>query len=198
MPKIHAINAHQKWEGFANGKLNKTLFDAAVNTLGAKGHEVSATIIDDGYDVGAEVQSLVCADAVFLQSPVYWMGFPWLFKKYMDEVFTAGIGNGLCTDDGRTRSDPSKQYGTGGLLGGRKYMISLTFNAPAEAFDDPGQFLFQGRSVDDLVFGQHMSFRFFDMEQLPTFAAFDVMKVPDVAATVERMERHVAENFADL
>ena len=51
-----------------------------------------------------------------------------------------------------TRSDPGSQYGAGGTLEGKKYMLSLTFNAPREAFDDPNQYLFQGKGVDDLFF----------------------------------------------
>lgn len=39
-------------------------------------------------------------------------------------------------DDGCTRDDPSKQYGTGGKMQGKQYMLSLTWNAPQEAFGD--------------------------------------------------------------
>jgi modulator of drug activity B len=40
---------------------------------------------------------------------------------------------------------------------------------PRDAFDDPDQHLFQGRSVDDLLFPMHMNFRFFGMEPIKTF-----------------------------
>ncbi|MEY4937038.1 MAG: hypothetical protein RIS64_3397, partial [Bacteroidota bacterium] len=51
---------------------------------------------------------------------------PWIYKKYADEVFTAGlIQQAMLTDDGRTRKDPSKQYGTGGKMQGKKYMLFL-------------------------------------------------------------------------
>ncbi|SPZ23372.1 Modulator of drug activity B [Providencia rettgeri] len=39
-------------------------------------------------------------------------------KKYMDDVYTLGHGH-LYANDGRTRQNPSKQYGTGGLLNGK-------------------------------------------------------------------------------
>jgi modulator of drug activity B len=45
-------------------------------------------------------------------------------------------------------------------------MLSLTFNAPKEAFDGPDQYLFQGRSVDDLLLPMHMNFRFFGTQPL--------------------------------
>ncbi|VFS38584.1 modulator of drug activity B [Escherichia coli] len=56
------------------------------------------------------------------------MGAPWTVKKYIDDVFTEGHGT-LYASDGRTRKDPSKKYGSGGLVQGKKYMLSLTWNA---------------------------------------------------------------------
>ena len=64
----------------------------------------------------------------------------------MDDVFTEGHGS-LYASDGRTRSDASKKYGSGGLVQGKKYMLSLTWNAPMEAFTDKDQF-FHGVGVD--------------------------------------------------
>ena len=43
----------------------------------------------------------------------------------------------------------------------KKYMLSLTFNAPKEAFNNVNEYLFQGKNVDDLFFPMHMNFRFF-------------------------------------
>lgn len=60
----------------------------------------------------------------------------------MDDVFTEGHG-ALYASDGRTRSDASKKYGSGGLIQGKKYMLSLTWNAPLEAFTEKDQF-FEG------------------------------------------------------
>ena len=132
---------------------------------------------------------------MIVQFPVNWMGVPWSLKKYMDEVYTVGRDGRLCSGDGRSRHDPALQYGTGGTLQGRTYMLSLTFNAPADAFDDPGQYLFQGRSVDDLMWPQHMNFRFFGMTALPTFAAYDVMKNPNIEADFARLADHLTAAF---
>ena len=89
-----------------------------------------------------------------------------------------GTNGLLCNNDGRHSKAPKDGYGTGGVLVGKKYMLSLTFNSPKEAFNDPSQYLFQGRSVDDLFYPAHVNFRFFGMEALPTFAVYDVMKKP--------------------
>lgn len=41
-------------------------------------------------------------------------------EKYIDEVFTAGVGeNKLVANDGRHRVNPTEGYGTGGLLHGK-------------------------------------------------------------------------------
>lgn len=78
------------------------------------------------------------------------------------------------------RLNPEKNYGAGGMLTGKRYMLSLTFNAPKEAFNDEGEYLFQGKSVDDLWFPMHMNFRFFGMTPLETFACHDVIKNPQI------------------
>lgn len=103
------------------------------------GHQVQVTHIDAGYEVEEEIQKWLWADVVIQQTPAWWMGVPWIVKKYIDEVFTLGHGR-LYQSDGRTRQDPEKNYGSGGLLQGKQYMLSVTWNAPAIAFTDPKQF----------------------------------------------------------
>ena len=114
----------------------------------------------DDWNVEEEVEKHVWADLVILQSPVNWMGVPWSFKKYMDEVYTAGMFGKLSENDGRSKESPKKNYGAGGKLTNSKYMLSLTFNAPEESFNNNDEYLFQGKSVDDLFYPQHMNFRF--------------------------------------
>lgn len=74
-------------------------------------------------------------------------------------------------------------------------MLSLTFNAPGEAFNDEDQYLFRGKSVDDLFFPMHMNFRFFGMEPLETFACYDVLKNPQIEKDFERFDAHIAQYF---
>ena len=121
------------------------------------------------------------------------MGAPWTVKKYLDEVFTAGHGS-LYANDGRTRSDASQKYGSGGLLQGKRYMISATWNAPQQAFDDPSDF-FAGKGVDAVYLPFHKANEFLGLQGLPTFLCVDVMKRPQVEADVERYRRHLGEVF---
>jgi len=194
MSNVLIINAHHEYP-FAKGELNKALVELGQQQLEDKGHSVRVVHVDQGYEVETELENHTWADVVLLQSPVNWMSVPWTFKKYMDEVYTAGMNGALCDGDGRHSDAPKANYGNGGTLTGKKYMLSLTFNAPAESLDDENEYLFQGKSVDDLFFPMHMNFRFFGMDALPTFAVFDVMKDPQIEQGFERFAAHLDENF---
>jgi len=194
MKKVLLINAHQRYEGFAEGKLNQTLIDAAKDLLSGIGCEIKTTIVESGYDIAEELEKYKWTDVVFVQTPVYWMSVPYIFKKYIDEVHTAGIGEVLCKDDGRTRSDLSKKYGSGGLMYGKKYMISTTWNAPLEAFEDPSQF-FEGKGIDGVFMWLHKNYQFFGMEPLPTFSCHDVLKNADVENDLKRLKQHLNSAF---
>ncbi|SQB37574.1 modulator of drug activity B [Citrobacter koseri] len=132
MSNILIINGAKKF-AHSNGQLNDTLTEVADGLLRDLGHDVKIVRAESDYDVKAEVQHFVWADVVIWQMPGWWMGAPWTVKKYMDDVFTEGHGT-LYASDGRTRSDASKKYGSGGLIQGKKYMLSLTWNAPMEGF----------------------------------------------------------------
>jgi len=192
MKKVLIINAHQFYEGFAKGELNKTMADVIKEEMEAKDCEVNLTYIEKGYDINEEVEKHLWADIIITQSPVYWFGTPWIYKKYVDEVFTTGlVQQNLLVDDGRTRNDPSRQYGTGGKMQGKKYMLSLTWNAPREAFENNDQFLFEGKSVDDVFIGNTANYKFCGAEILPSFSCYDVMKAPDVENDIERLKQHL-------
>lgn len=115
------------------------------------------------------------ADLFFVQSPVYWMGLPWLGKKYIDDIFSAGVNTTTYASDGRSRSDPSKTYGSGGLMGGKRYMLSFTYNCPESEFNNPQGF-FEGMSVDEANVALHKTFQFCGAAPYPSFAVHDVYK----------------------
>ena len=138
MKKILLLNGAKKF-AHSDGRYNLTLHETALAFFDRQGFEVKVTHIDEGYDVAEEVEKYLWADVVIYQMPGWWMGAPWIVKKYIDEVFTEGHGS-LYASDGRTRSDASQKYGSGGLIQGKQYMLSLTWNAPQQAFDDPSDF----------------------------------------------------------
>ncbi|AJC64892.1 NAD(P)H-dependent oxidoreductase [Dickeya zeae] len=193
MQNVLIINAGKAF-GHSKGELNRTLTDIAATFLRDKGRQVRVTTVDDGYDIEQEVQNILWADTIIYQMPGWWMGAPWTLKKYIDDVFTAGHGS-LYASDGRTCADASKKYGSGGLLQGKHYLLSLTWNAPLEAFTDPDQF-FHGVGVDGVYLPFHKANQFIGLAPLPTFICNDVIKQPDVERDIARYRAHLDKAFA--
>jgi modulator of drug activity B len=188
MKKILLLNGGKQF-AHSDGRYNTTLHNAALAHLDHLGFDVQTTFIDGGYDIAAEVQKFLWADVIIYQMPGWWMGAPWTVKKYLDEVLTEGHGS-LYANDGRTRSDASQKYGSGGLLHGKQYMIAATWNAPQQAFDDPSDF-FEGKGVDAVYFPFHKSQQFLGLSALPTFLSVDVMKMPNIEADAARYKAHL-------
>lgn len=198
MKKALIINAFQYHEGLSKGELNRTAGDVIQEEMRRRGYDVRTTIVEQGYAIDEEVEKHLWADVIFLQTPVYWFSTPWIYKKYVDQVFTAGMLQGsFLESDGRSRSDPAKQYGTGGRLQGKKYMLSLTWNAPRAAFDNIEQYLFAGKSVDEVWVANTANYRFCGVEILPSFSCFNVVKEPRVADDMARLRNHLAQHFPE-
>ena len=190
MSNIYIINGHQP-APISEGRLNATLVAMAKDAFEAAGHQVKTARTAEPYDTETEVTAFQWADLVIMQYPVNWMGVPWGFKKYLDDVLSAGLDARLCDGDGRSAAAPKENYGMGGVLTDTHYMISVTFNAPAEAFEDPSQAFFGGRSVDDLLWPMHLNAKFIGMRPMPTFSAHDVLKNPDIENDLARFGRHL-------
>jgi len=196
--KILIINTHLNYPGWSEGRLNLTFMDAAKAfftehgqpTLGVP--KVAETFVERGYKPEEEVQKHAVADLVILQTPVNWFGAPWIYKKYVDEVFNAALTSKVLLEgDGRTRQDPSKQYGTGGKMQGRKFMISATWNAPRETFDNPDSFLYGGKGTADLFLPITSNYKFCGYDILPAFGVFDIYKNPNIPRALEDYHRHL-------
>ncbi|MEJ5036600.1 NAD(P)H-dependent oxidoreductase [Acinetobacter johnsonii] len=193
MKNILLVNGAKTF-AHSNGQLNDTLTELAQEVLSDLGHQVQVTRADSEYDAKAEVEKFLWADTVIYQMPGWWMGAPWTVKKYIDDVFTEGHGS-LYANDGRSRSDASKKYGSGGLIHDKNYMLSLTWNAPMDAFNDAEQF-FHGVGVDGVYLPFHKANQFLGMQTLPTFIVNDVIKAPEVEAYVAQYRDHLTQVFA--
>ena len=193
MKNILLVNGAKTF-AHSNGQLNDTLTELAQEVLLDLGHQVQVTRADSEYDAKAEVEKFLWADTVIYQMPGWWMGAPWTVKKYIDDVFTEGHGS-LYASDGRSRSDASKKYGSGGLIHDKNYMLSLTWNAPMDAFNDAEQF-FHGVGVDGVYLPFHKANQFLGMQTLPTFIVNDVIKAPEVEAYMAQYRDHLTQVFA--
>lgn len=194
--KALLINGYETFTGVGEGKLNRSLVEMTKEILEKKGYEVQITTIEAGYDALEEHQKLLWADAVYLQTPVYWFGIPALFKSYIDRVLMVGYADGsTLKGDGRTREDASKKYGSGGLLNNKKYMVCSTWNSPDEAFNNKEQF-FEGLSVDQVLISLHKSYQFLGMQKIPSFTFFDIFKsAENVSNQVKQFKQHMEANF---
>lgn len=169
------------------GTLSHAFAALAKETLEGLGHTVDVTTVDREFDPQAEAEKIAAADSVIFQVPGWWMYIPWQLKKYQDLVF---VNPKLCGGDGRHRDDPEAKYGTGGFLKEKTYLLSTTWNAPLDAFEDPKQF-FEGRGLDGLFMPFHKTMAFIGMQKLPSFMVNDVFKHPTIEADMERFKAHL-------
>ncbi|MEO9635100.1 MAG: NAD(P)H-dependent oxidoreductase [Roseobacter sp.] len=179
MKNILLINGHQPFPS-SPGKLNGSFVAQARAYFETLGWPLRLVETAKAWTIEEEVENQLWADLILLQFPLNSMGLPWPLKRYLDEVYTAGMDGRLAKGDGRSRSDPEKQYGSGGAMHGRSYLLSVTLNAPLTAFSDPEQALFEGRSLDQLLAPVHINFAFFGLKAEPTFAAYDINKAPEI------------------
>ncbi|MDD2782358.1 NAD(P)H-dependent oxidoreductase [Sulfuricurvum sp.] len=195
MKRVLLLNLHQKYEGFANGNLTRDLLSEAKKFFHTNGYEVKETNIDEGYDVTEELEKFQWADLFFVQSPVYWMGLPWLGKKYIDEIFSAGVNTITYVSDGRSRTDSSKSYGSGGLMNEKRYMLSFTYNCPESEFDNPKGF-FDGLSLDEANIALHKTFQFCGALPYPSFSVHDVYKAEfDIESVLKELQEHLKQTL---
>lgn len=191
--KILLINGKKSF-AHSHGRYNDTMHDTALFFLTGQNHQIKTTFIDDGYDAEEEVEKWLWADTIIYQMPCWWMGIPWIVKRYIDEVFTEGHGR-LYANDGRSRSAPERHYGSGGLIQGKQYMISVTWNAPESAFTDPDDF-FEGKGLDAVYYSFHKAHEFLGMTHLPSFICNDVIKEPNPERDIERYTEHLRTVFS--
>lgn len=193
MQKILVINGGKTF-AHSGGRLNTTLteWDSEFFTP-ENGFELKITQVGEGnYDANEEVEKFVWADVIIYHFPIWWMYLPFSLKEYFDKVLTAGHRKGLYYSDGRKANNPERNYGTGGLMQGTRYLVTTTWNAPKTAFTLPEEF-FQGRSVDDgVLFPFHRMNAFCGLEPLPSKHFHDVEKngSPELTASfkVEYLE----------
>lgn len=195
MKNVLIINGHQKYDQIAEGNLTKQFITTASDFFNENGLNVKHSVIESVYNISDELEKLAWADYILFQYPVYWMGVPWITKKYIDEVFSAGVNTVTYVNDGRSREDASKRYGSGGLMQEKKYMLSLTYNCPDTEFDSKDGF-FDGLSLDEANVATHKLFKFCGAEALETYAIHDIFKGDlDMGSELTRFKDTLKRNF---
>lgn len=167
----------------SKGELNTRLAETAAEYFNNHGFEVLKTTVKDGYKVDEEDEKWRKADFIFFQFPVYWFSAPAVLKRYFEDVY-----------NGKQYYKGGTEYGRGGLLTDKKYLVSTTWNAPIEVFNDPDAF-FYGQSVDGVLSAFHYTHEFIGLKKLPGISFNDVVKNPDVPSYVERLKEHLKDVF---
>lgn len=194
MKNVLIINGHQRYENVAEGNLTKAYINRATEFCNTHGFKVKQTVVENAYNSEEEIEKLLWADVIIMQHPTYWMGLPWMTKRYFDEVFTSSQGR-LYVNDGRSREDASKKYGSGGLMNGKKYMLSLTYNCPKAEFDNEDGF-FEGLSLDEANVATHKIFQFCGAEPLETYSVHDIFKGDlNLEEELSKFEATLKRNF---
>lgn len=195
MKKIFIINAGQNF-ALSGGLFNKTITETTEKFFNqSEDFIIQTTTIENGYSIEEELNKFNWADFIIYHTPVWWFQIPFNFKKYIDEVFTAGHNKGLYRSDGRKASNPDINYGTGGLMYGKKYMLTTTWNAPAAAFTLPNEF-FDQKSVDEgPFFGFHKMNAFIGMTPLKSYHFHDVEKNTNIVKDMRSYTNHLEETF---
>jgi len=182
METILLINGKETGD-MSKGAYNTGLIDTARETL--KDHyEILETVIEDGYDAAEEYEKFKKADIVVYQYPVFWFSCPAIVKKYIDDVYGYDLFFGH--SDG--------PYGTGGLMAGKKLMLSTTWNAPLTVFDNPDS-LFEGLSFDQALVSMKVTHKYCGFEILPHFHAHNIVQAPNFEEDSKRFAAHLTDTL---
>ncbi|WP_340139876.1 NAD(P)H-dependent oxidoreductase [Christiangramia portivictoriae] len=147
------------------------------------------------YDVEREVQNFKWADIIIYHTPIWWFQLPFKFKEYIDKVFTAGHQKGIYRSDGRSSKNPSVNYGTGGSLHGKKYILTTSWNAPEDAFKLEGEF-FEQKTVDEgPLYPFHRMSKFIGLEFKASIHFHDMEKTADVPKELEKYDQFLSRLF---
>ncbi len=188
MKNIFIINGGQTF-AHSGGSFNKTITNWTKEVLENEKFEIRISNVNDDFDAFEETENFKWADIIVYHFPIWWFQVPNRLKFYIDEVFTAGHNNGIYKNDGRSRVNPTINYGTGGLMHGKQYFVTTSWNAPQTAFTIEGEF-FDQHSVDEgVLFGFHRMNAFTGMKLLGTFHFHDMEK----SASQERIDLYETE-----
>ena len=157
-------------------------------------YEIKFTTVEQGYTAELECEKYNWADKILIHFPVYWFSVPGMFKTYLDTIL---LPQRFYANDGRTRKNPHKKYGSGGLMKNKKYMLCSTWNAPKNAFD-PVDELFNGKSVDDILISTHLAMQFCGLKKIESFHFHDVFIGELVAQQIKEFEEHIKKFFSSI
>ncbi|MRX75700.1 NADPH quinone reductase MdaB [Pedobacter petrophilus] len=191
MTKIFIINAGEHFL-HARGKFNTAVTAITTGYFSSRtdAPDIQVTTLKNGYLVMEEVEKYKWADLIIYHTPIWWFNIPHGLKRYF-EVLSAGRLNGLSKGDGRSSENPAINYGTGGRLTQKPYLVTASMNAPENAFTAQGGF-FSQHSVDDgILFGFHRMHAYMGMRKLESFHFYDLIKNANTTEYLNQYKLHL-------
>ncbi|MCD8338744.1 MAG: NAD(P)H-dependent oxidoreductase [Burkholderiales bacterium] len=173
------------------GDFNHWFSSEAKNELESMGHEVALTRVADPYDPNKEAEKIRKADAVIVQTPVWWLSTPWTFKKYEDEVFArAGlfnmVGKPNGSSSGEDSADAPRKEG--------QYLISSTWNSSEQVFKEKGSIM-EGTDINSIFLPIHKVFQLLGMKPLQGYAVLDIYGRQDYQDLLQYWKEHLKKTF---
>lgn len=179
------INGAEPRDRSASGRLNDFLHATVRDEL-AGSYSIVVSDPRRGYAVHDEQQKFLAADLIVFQFPVYWFSVPSTLKKYIDDVYAFGTFFG-----------PAAHYGRGGLLGGKNYLVSTTWNAASEDFGSSATILGE-HTVDEVLVAFHLTQQYVGLAPLPSFTSHDVIHHPDAELAAEQLREHLRQHVTGV
>ncbi|WP_202079857.1 NAD(P)H-dependent oxidoreductase [Caldalkalibacillus salinus] len=186
MRNLLLINGHEPFER-APGRLNTTMINT-IRDVCCREFNIKMTHVVKGYQVKEEIEKFKWADIVVLQTPIYWFNVPGVLKTYMDHVFIPEVF-----------FTKSNQFGRGGLLTEKAYMLSVSWGAKQKEFSASSSDFLDGYNEDQVLFPIHKTFEYCGFKQLPTFSIHSAMNLTFSINTYkdqlkEHLQSHLLQN----
>ncbi|WP_042220926.1 NAD(P)H-dependent oxidoreductase [Oceanobacillus manasiensis] len=182
MKNILLINGHDVLQR-AKGQLTDHMIDLIREEVSPH-FELKETIIYKGYNIKEEIEKFQWADIVLIQTPIYWFSIPGIFKKYFDDVFMPDVF-----------FTKAKEFGRGGLLTQKEYMLSVTWGAHINAFNGSQDSFLEGYSPDQVLFPLYKIFEYCGLNRLPTFSIYSAMKNLPLKEYTSQLQDHLQRHI---
>lgn len=182
MKNLLLINGHDVFQR-AKGQLTDHMVDLIRDELDPH-FELKQTNIYKGYNIKEEIEKFQWADIVLIQTPIYWFSVPGILKKYFDDVFIPDVF-----------FTKANEFGRGGLLTQKEYMLSVTWGVNIKAFNGSQNSFLEGYSEDQVLFPIYKIFEYCGLKCLPTFSIYSAMKNPSLKGYTSQLQDHLQRHI---
>lgn len=155
MKKVLILLAHPKYE---HSVVTQTLVSAVSNLENVEIRDLYELYPDFNIDVQTEQETLIMADIIIWQHPVYWYSAPPLLKQWIDLVLEFGWA-----------------YGPGGVFLKGKYILNAVSSGGAkDAYSKEGK---HGFTIKEFFLPFYQTAKLCNMTYLPPFQVNGTHKI---------------------